>query len=270
LHWSGDWADANHNSLLDFGYQQENVWLLQDGEPQLPPGLLLQAWMRWSDWDQADQDVDFCLYRADFFDELDCGDGEQAGLSAHRPTESLSGETWGAPNVYYLYVRRVTGDRPLHLDLFVSGVGALSHPVASQSLADLADAADALVVAAVTTRFPYPQAPYSSQGPTKGPGGVAEGGAAKPDLAAYAGVNTVSAGVLEDTAAAAAHVAGAAALVLSAHPAYGPAQVSDFLTQRALDLGASGWDPVYGHGRLFLGQPPLPPPVQRWLPVNRR
>lgn len=270
LHWCGDWADANRNDRLDFGYQQDNVRLVQDGQAQLPAGMQLRARLRWGDWEQADQDLDFCLYRDEGSDELACGDAPQTGLSTHSPTEFLSGETWGAPSVYYLYVRRLSGDRPVHLDLFVEGVTALSQPVANQSLAEIADAPGALAVAAVAPRFPYPQAPYSSQGPTKGPGGVADGGAAKPDLAAYAGVTTRSAGLLEGTAAAAAHVAGAAALVQGAYPAYGPGQLSAFLTQRALDLGAPGWDPLYGHGRLFLGPPPLPPPVQRWLPVGRR
>lgn len=47
-------------------------------------------------------------------------------------------------------------------------------------------------------------------------------------------------------------VAGAAALVLSANPGLSPSQVQNILKQSADDLGASGWDPTYGHGRLHL------------------
>ncbi len=268
-HWGGAWQDSDGDGLLEFGEQQESLWLIHDGQALLPPGLRIEAWMRWSDWAEADQDLDFCLVRYDSNDEIACGQAAQRGLGADTPTEHLSAETWGGPAAYGLYVRRHNGDRPLHIDIFVGGVTALSLQVADQSLAEIADAPGAIAVAAVEPRSPYTQAPYSSQGPTKGPGGVVEGGAPKPDLAAYARVNTLSLAPFEGTAAAAAHVAGAAALVRSAYPTYDADQVYALLTQSAIDLGAPGWDARYGYGRLYLGPPPVAPPVQRWLPVGR-
>jgi subtilisin family serine protease len=270
LHWSGAWRSNEADGRLVFAEEENSLWLMRDGQYLLPPGLQIEAWMSWSDWEQADQDLDVCLFRGEDVNEMDCGDAIQQGLGGDIPTERLAGMTYGAPTVYGLYVRRRNGDRPLHVDIYVSGVTALAHRTEGQSLANIADAPGAIAVSAVGPSAPYAQAPYSSQGPTKGPGGVAEGGAPKPDLAAYAGVPTLSQGVLEGTAAAAAHVAGAAALVRGAHPAYGPDEVYAFFAQRAVDLGAPGWDPVYGHGRLYLGAPPLPPPVQRWVPVGMR
>ncbi len=270
LHWGGTWTDENRDGRLDFAYEQDDLLLILDGQTQLPPNLSIRAWMRWSDWEQADQDLDFCLYRAESANEVAWGDAEQTGLSAHTPTERLAGQTWGAASAYALHVYHLSGERPSHIDIFVSGVSALSNPVPSQSLAELADAPAAIVVSAVAVRPPYAQAPYSSEGPSKGPGGVAEGGAPKPDLAAYTGVGTLSQGLLEGTAAAAAHVTGAVALVRSAFPAWDPDGVQAWLVERAIDLGAPGWDPLYGHGRLSLGAPPLPPPAQRWLPIGQR
>jgi hypothetical protein len=45
-------------------------------------------------------------------------------------------------------------------------------------------------------------------------------------------------------------VAGVAALVISVNPNLSGAQVQDILKQTADDLGAAGWDPQYGYGRV--------------------
>ena len=50
------------------------------------------------------------------------------------------------------------------------------------------------------------------------------------------------------TSMAAPHVAGAAALVRAAHPAWTARQVIDRLLTTAVDLGPAGFDPEYGHG----------------------
>ena len=47
-------------------------------------------------------------------------------------------------------------------------------------------------------------------------------------------------------------VAGAASVVWSVHPTWTNAQVEDALESSAVDLGAPGWDPVFGWGRIDL------------------
>ena len=134
----------------------------------------------------------------------------------------------------------------------------------ARSLANLADAPAAMTVAALDVDAPYPQESYSSEGPTNGPGGTASGGAIKPDIAAFANVSTVSypdpAEKFNGTSSATPHVAGAAALVKGANPAYTPAQIQDFLQGRAVDMGSPGKDTIYGFGRLNLGTPPVQAP----------
>lgn len=46
------------------------------------------------------------------------------------------------------------------------------------------------------------------------------------------------------------HVAGLAALILDADPNLTPTQVRDAIQNNALDLGATGLDTIYGHGRI--------------------
>jgi len=52
------------------------------------------------------------------------------------------------------------------------------------------------------------------------------------------------------TSMATPHVAGLAALVRAHYPSYTPGQVASAILDNAEDLGASGWDPYYGCGRI--------------------
>ncbi len=61
------------------------------------------------------------------------------------------------------------------------------------------------------------------------------------------GYNTIS-----GTSMATPHVVGAAAVLLSINPNLTPDQVQNALQCTADDLGATGWDEIYGHGRLNL------------------
>ena len=56
--------------------------------------------------------------------------------------------------------------------------------------------------------------------------------------------------VLSGTSMASPHAAGVAALVLSKNPTLTPDQVRAVLRASGVDLGAPGWDPVFGYGRV--------------------
>ncbi|MCS7181500.1 MAG: S8 family serine peptidase [Thermoanaerobaculum sp.] len=129
--------------------------------------------------------------------------------------------------------------------------------VADGSVLPPADAAGAIATAALHVGT-LALEPYSSRGPTNGPGGSLTGGSVKPDLSAFARVscNAYGAGRCSGTSAASPHVGGAAALVLSGYPSYTSAQVRSYLESNAVDLGPAGKDNDYGHGRLRLGSPP--------------
>jgi subtilisin family serine protease len=129
--------------------------------------------------------------------------------------------------------------------------------VTARSVANLADSPGAFTVAALDVTS-LGQEFYSSEGPTNGPGGAETGGSVKPDISGFANVSTQSygPGAFNGTSAATPHVSGAAALVLDAYPTYSPDQLQSFLEGRAVDLGDAGMDVRFGHGRLYLGNPP--------------
>jgi serine protease len=53
---------------------------------------------------------------------------------------------------------------------------------------------------------------------------------------------------LSGTSMAAPHVAGVAALIKSVHPAWGPDEIKEAITETARELGQTGWDEQYGYG----------------------
>jgi len=75
---------------------------------------------------------------------------------------------------------------------------------------------------------------------------------------------------MSGTSMSAPHVAATVALILEKHPNYTVNEVKEALYETALDLGASGWDELYGWGRVdalaavnYEGAappPPSPPP----------
>jgi subtilisin family serine protease len=92
---------------------------------------------------------------------------------------------------------------------------------------------------------------FSSQGPLFGPGGVPDGALA-PQLVGADGVSTVTYGPsgFYGTSSACPHVAGGAALVLSANPGLTVDQLESLLFGAAIDMGAAGPDNQYGSGLL--------------------
>lgn len=273
-HWCGDWDDPQAGDVLWFGPDDRINWLYTDSGYDIPAGTMIQATLRWSDWDAVDQDYDLYLYESDPDDPtlkvVASSTDPQTGLHGQKPTESLMFATLSPQSCYGLVIRDHGATRDIHLDLFVSGGTRLHYSSAVQSLTNLADASGALSVGAASWRPPYAVIPDSSQGPTKGPGGVAEGGLAQPGIVAYDGVSTASAGIFGGSAAAVPHVAGAAALILGRSPDWGPDEVEAFLFQHARDnLPPAGWDPLYGHGSLYLGSP-VPLTTRLWLPFVTR
>jgi subtilisin family serine protease len=267
-HWGGpaNIGAGGYHFFDSAGAQSVNFFGPGNGTAYaISPGHTFQVHLRWSDWTSVNQDYDIHLWR--WNDSTKAwqsisqigGLDDQSGKAGQRPVETATATTSGGAAMYGWSIHRYSGSRAVNLEAFVPKFVRPDKIVRARSLSNLADAASAVTVAAVDVSS-FVQESYSSEGPTNGPGGVENGGLAKPDISAYANVNTVSYGStsglrFNGTSAATPHVAGAAALVRQANPSFTPAQLQGFLTNRARDLGAPGPDTAYGHGRVYLGAP---------------
>ncbi|MFQ6059550.1 MAG: S8 family serine peptidase, partial [Anaerolineae bacterium] len=253
MHWEGAWRDDNGNDLHDWipGDEGQTIYL-EAGEE-------IQVGLRWDDpWGASGNDYDLLLCTGgcdgDALKACGCdtqdGDDDPVEFISYRATESGN---------YWIAVEKYRANRNVHFEIY-SYYHPLEYPIASSSLGIPADAAGALAVGAIHWNS-LGLEPFSSQGPTND-------GRTKPDLVAPDGVSTQSYGPSDGrpwasrgtgffgTSASAPHVAGAAALVKSAYPSYGPAQIRNLLEGRAIDMGSGGQDNLYGWGRLTLGQAP--------------
>ena len=270
-HWGGAYADPDGDDVHNFnGDQWVNYFGPGDGRYfAIPAGYQINAFLRWDDWTHVNQDYDLHLLRwnGSAWDTVASSTNYQNGSPGQMPTEYATAITSGGATAYGFAVERYSSSRNVHFELFAPKIEALDELVYQRSLANLADAPDAMTVAALDVTYPpYPQEPYSSEGPTNGSGGTESGGFTKPDIAGYANVATESytGSSFNGTSSATPHVAGAAALVLSAYPSYTPSQLQSFLEERAIDRGAPGMDSVFGHGQLHLGDSPAAPaPIVR-------
>jgi hypothetical protein len=96
-------------------------------------------------------------------------------------------------------------------------------------------------------------APYSSHGPSEIFFPTLQV-RSKPDITAIDKVSVTGAGgfpsLFPGTSAAAPHVAGIAALLMSASPSSTADQIKQAIISSATDLGSFGHDSIYGHGRI--------------------
>jgi hypothetical protein len=242
-HWEGDWSDPDHNDELDFIVADETQTFT------VAANAVIDAHLTWDDpWDASNNDYDLYLLNKDGW-ELARGDHEQNGDD--HPSESIGYQVGpDGAGTYHLQIRRFRATGVAHLDLY-SFYQTMEYQVPSSSLFIPADAAGAVAAGAIHWQTQALES-YSSRGPTND-------GRLKPEFSAPDGVSTVGyplPGGFTGTSAAAPHLAGAAALVRGAYPGYAVADTVNFLAQRALDLGASGPDYLYGYGRLALGVDP--------------
>ncbi|HXV43454.1 MAG TPA: S8 family serine peptidase [Anaerolineae bacterium] len=265
-HWGGVYNNLDGDSFHEFANGDDvncfTFTLLGGGCSTIFFGQV-NIFVRWSDWDQGDQDFDLHLvvWNGTAWESVASSVNVQDGSPGQTPTEWITATIFDF-RPYGFRLERVSGNRPVNFEVFTPGLISfgfgLQETLHARSLANLADSPGAITVAALNVASPHVQEFYSSEGPANGPGGAAIGGFTKPDLSGFANVSTQSygAGVFNGTSSATPHVAGAAALVLGANPGLTPDQIQAFLSGQAVDMGDSGLDTQFGHGRLYLGDPP--------------
>jgi len=232
-HWKGYCRDNDRDGWCEFSGNDEDL------EIQVRAGDLIELYLTWNDWPASAQDYDLYLYD---------GGGRQAALSDRLQTgteEPIEQLTYRAPSsgTYRVKVKayRVTSGRELAL---FSLDHELEHAVPQGSIAAPGNSASVVTVGAISYAnwTTGPAEPYSSQGPTGD-------GRSKPDLVAPDQVLTSTLGRFGGTSAAAPHVAGAAALLLSETPSLSAGGLESRLKSQAIAMGSPL---IYGSGRLNL------------------
>ena len=264
-HWQGSWYDPNGNGYLDFDTTGWEINYVTDGSDRfwLSEDTDVYASLVWNQWNAPTTDLDFFLYRWNGTDDpvaVASSDNYQNGQPGQLPVEDFSFTT--TEDGYYGFaIQRYAGTGAVDIEMFNRfDLNPLQFNVQDGSLTPPAGTANAIAAAAIDA-VTFSLEPYSSRGPTNGAGGALSGGRVKPDVAAFAGVTNQSYGPrnqggFSGTSAACPHIAGAAALVWGAYPAYSGSQVRSYLEGGAVDMGSSGKDIDFGHGRLLLGAPP--------------
>ncbi len=253
-HWDGIFRDDDGDNWHEFAPGVE-INALNKHRP-FNAGNLINIELRWNDWPASDQDYDLYLFfwKNGGWALFDSSQNWQTG--SQTPTEHINSVapfngTWG----FAIRKHNARGDAILDINGYNTPALSINQPL--RSLIDPAAGPHTLAVAAADAGSLFLE-PYSSWGPTRGPGGGLAGGRDNPQITGYANVDTVAYGPngFNGTSAATPHVAGAAALVWEAFPHFTPQEVWEFLASRALPQGDGDYNYQYGHGRLWLGQTP--------------
>jgi len=242
-HWSGTFTDTNADGVEDWAPNDIGnsfVW---------PAGSQVCGILKWDEWPRAVSDFDLLLIDSAKGNVLEASNTVQNGskppLEAFCTAPNPTGTN--LPDASAIVAKHVVGSPRLDL---IAESPPLQYSVPAGSVIDPATSPSAFAVGALCWQTGALES-YSSQGPTID-------GRVKPDIAGHDSVSSATYGSFAGTcpsgfagtSAASPEVAGAAALVKQAHPAFGPAELQSFLEQNAVDIGAPGPDDLTGAGAL--------------------
>ncbi|MEU5692259.1 ricin-type beta-trefoil lectin domain protein [Actinosynnema sp. NPDC020468] len=256
-HFSGSAADANGDGFVEFsGTAQNNGF-------NLGAGKTATIGLRWDAWPTSTEDLDvYVMAQAkaptgptDPLIVASSVNNQRDVVGGGRPTEEVTfTNTSAGAKAYYLFVKNNTARFTTRFDLFaaVPDDNPLQFTTAAGSVTEPATSPYAIAVGATRPGSGAVER-YSGRGPTID-------GRLKPDLTAFDKVTTTTYGPqgFAGTSAAAAHVAGAAAVLKSANPALDASQIQTALQTRANPHRS---DNDWGNGVLALGTPDTVPAV---------
>lgn len=242
-HWQGGFFNPDGDVWLNFTTDDEcnNV--------SLSAGQTFIIFMNWDDYPASSQDYDLFLNRVNpngTLTQVASSEGFQNGTQ--QPAEEIfySASTTAT---YCWSIKNFSGPATAEIEVF-SFTHDFEHFVASSSLPDPANGLNVMAVAAIrhTNWITGPQELFSSQGPTnnsKFATARVEPAISGPDgTLDYNGTSPLG------TSFSSPHVAGCAALIKAANPAFTAAQMRNKLESEAIDMGAAGKDNVFGWGRI--------------------
>jgi subtilisin family serine protease len=260
-HWSGTYNPSGRLHAWDDNGDLGNSFVWPDESE-------ICGFLRWDEWPTGVSDFDLGLFLSGTNEFIDASEDEQGG--GEPPFEGMCAyQDSGKDLVAYWAIRGWSVTTSPRIDL-VTWSPPLEYRTAAGSIGDPATSRAALAVGAVCWHTKELE-PYSSQGPTID-------GRTKPELVGHDSVSGATYGsfsgcpsAFAGTSASSPEVAGAAALVEQAYPAYGPDQLQAYLVRSAADHGATGIDNESGAGELRLPKPPdVRAPTAKALPSSGR
>ena len=246
-HSNGVFTDSNNNGLHEFNgkdeYMDMNI-----------TGYRFSVILTWDDWPASSKDLDVFLYQYVDDDLILVASSEDPQTGKHPPREVISyNRDFDDPSVKYGLVIRQNPNSELNeklgktnFELLFSHIKNAEYLDPSSSIYTPSDARGSLTVGAFDLKT-NSLARYSSQGPTND-------GRIKPDVI---GPTNTSSSIyhsgFKGTSSSSPHIAGLAALLLSANPDLTSDDLYDLITQGAIQeenivdkLGSV--NNIYGHG----------------------
>jgi hypothetical protein len=280
-HWEGTFNNTSNDRLHEFisGDPDSYYNIIEaypttndDGDSETGEVSVV---MRWNNaWPGSNIDYDMYLFEYDYdTDEFVNPDqavasstNYQEGKNTDEPLEWMSIDIPDNEDYLHYYALVVTRLNKLtskkNLEIYLGGTSEFvpfndrlyAISTSSSSISEPADAESVMAAGAIdyTKWQTGPQEEYSSQGPTNAWNG--KSARIKPDIMGPDFVTTYTYGDMSfpGTSAAAPHVAGMAALILSTNLNMTPAEIQDTLEASSVDMGTSGKDNLYGYGRLLV------------------
>jgi len=238
-HYLGIFSDADGDRRHEFKPGQNYNTI------SLNAGQAVTLILNWDAYPVTSTDYDMYLYDGN----PDAGGSPVAwstntqgnGNGRSVPYEAIGYSALASGTYYIVVEKKSASTASVPLTLFSIGP-SLGVVTTASSLTQPADCASVLAVAA--TNLSDSPEEFSSEGPTTD-------GRHKPEISAPDGVVT-STSNFAGTSAASPHAAGAAALVVAAHPGFTTTQMRSELTATAQDVLPTGFDYRAGYGRISL------------------
>lgn len=252
-HYQGLFYDNGHD-CHDFSSGTDSYDNLYIG---ILPGGYTNVFLQWDD--------DFSAPLNDYDLYIDLYDADAETIDYVETIYSVNDQSAGAPALEAIHWQNETGKLLLgivsvnkysgvakNLEIFIHGYNEPDNIIAQDSIFGHPAVPGVIAVGAIDVPKQNQIAYYSSQGPVtiKKPNAQTR---SKPDICGIANVSVTGAGGFSNpfagTSAAAPHIAAIAALVWAENPNNNASEIRSALLTRAVDLGGTGYDYIYGYGR---------------------